>query len=112
MSRPNSHDDARAAIRPMRIAVRLLAGVEADLVDVLRLEGGEEALHGRIIEAVAAAAHGLGDAVPLQHYAVGLGGVLGGFKWSSQHGLCCLIEATGQALLRVFSKQASFGAGR
>src|SRR3954462_4898186 len=39
-------------------------------------------------------------------------GVLGGFKWSSQHGLCCLIEATGQALLRVFSKQASFGAGR
>jgi putative transposase len=39
-------------------------------------------------------------------------GVQGGFKWSSQHGLCCLIEATGQALLRVFSKQASFGAGR
>src|SRR3954453_13153151 len=39
--------------------LRLLAGVEADLVDVLRLEGGEEALHGRIIEAVAAAAHGL-----------------------------------------------------
>jgi putative transposase len=39
-------------------------------------------------------------------------GVQGGFKWSSQHGLCWLIEATGQALLRVFSKQASFGAGR
>jgi putative transposase len=39
-------------------------------------------------------------------------GSQGGFKWSSQHGLCCLIEATGQALLRVFSKQASFGAGR
>src|SRR3954470_16245450 len=39
-------------------------------------------------------------------------GSQGGFKWSSQHGLCCLIEATGQALLRVFSKQASFGTGR
>src|SRR4051794_22739093 len=56
--------------------LRLLADVEADLVDVLRLEGGEEALHGRIIEAVAAPAHGLGDTVPLQHGAVGLGGVL------------------------------------
>src|SRR4051812_40105166 len=43
--------------------LRLLAGAEADLVDVLRLERGEEALHGRVIEAVAAAAHGLRDAV-------------------------------------------------
>src|SRR3954466_249752 len=65
--------------------LRLLAGSEADLVDVLRLERGAEALHGRVIEAVAAAAHGLRDAVPLQHRPVGLGCVLGGFKWSSQH---------------------------
>ena len=56
--------------------LRLLAGAEADLVDVLRLERGEEALHGRVIEAVAAAAHGLRDAVPLQHRPVGLGRVL------------------------------------
>src|SRR5215218_9545212 len=55
---------------------RRLAGAEADLVDVLRLERGEEALHGRVIEAVAAPAHGLRDAVPLQHRPVGLGGVL------------------------------------
>jgi len=56
--------------------LRLLAGAEADLVDVLGLERGEEALHGRVIEAVAAAAHGLRDAVPLQHRPVGLGRVL------------------------------------
>src|SRR3954467_11934659 len=47
--------------------LRLLAGSEADLMDVLGLERGEEALDGRVIEAVAAAAHGLRDAVPLQH---------------------------------------------
>src|SRR4051794_10314358 len=83
----------------------LLAGVEADLVDVLRLEGGEEALHGRIMEAVAAAAHGLGDAVPLQHHAVGLGGVLGGFKWSSQHPLKGSCDAGSKAAV------GSVGAG-
>jgi putative transposase len=38
-------------------------------------------------------------------------GVQGGFKWSSQHGLCWPIEASGQASLLVFSSQASFGAG-
>ena len=32
-----------------------------------------------------------------------------GFKRSSQHGLCWLIEASGQAPLRAFSSQASFG---
>ena len=36
--------------------------------------------------------------------------VLGGFKRSSQHSLCWLLEATGQAPLQVFSNQASFGA--
>jgi putative transposase len=38
-------------------------------------------------------------------------GIQGGFKWSSQHGLCWQIEASGQASLRAFSSQASFGAG-
>src|SRR3954453_4654380 len=33
-------------------------------------------LHGRVIEAVAAAAHGLRDGMPLQHRVVGLGRVL------------------------------------
>ena len=36
--------------------------------------------------------------------------VLGGFKWSSQHNLCSLTEAIGQAPLPAFSKQASFEA--
>src|SRR4051795_6155365 len=48
--------------------LRLLAGAKADLVDVLRLERGEEALHGRVIEAVAAAAHGLrADTIDMQN---------------------------------------------
>jgi transposase InsO family protein len=38
-------------------------------------------------------------------------GSQGGFKWSSQQRLCWPIEATGQAPLRAFSNQASFGAG-
>jgi putative transposase len=36
-------------------------------------------------------------------------GSQGGFKRSSQHSLCWPIEAAGQAPLRVFSNQASFG---
>src|SRR5919107_3090710 len=38
--------------------LRLLTGAETDLVDVLGLERGEEALHRRVVKAVAAAAHG------------------------------------------------------
>ena len=38
-------------------------------------------------------------------------GSQGGFKRSSQRSLCWPIEATGQAPLRAFSNQASFGAG-
>ena len=38
-------------------------------------------------------------------------GSQGGFKWSSQQHVCRPIESTGQALLRAFSNQASFGAG-
>ena len=54
----------------------LLAGAEADLVDVFDLERGEEALHGRVVEAVPAPAHGLHDAMPLEDGPVGLRGVL------------------------------------
>ena len=36
-------------------------------MDALRLERGEEALHGRIIEAVTPPAHRLLDPMPLQH---------------------------------------------
>ena len=38
-------------------------------------------------------------------------GILGGFKWLSQHSRCWPIEATGQAPLRAFSNRVSFGAG-
>src|SRR5919199_2945656 len=43
------------------------AGAELGLMDTLRLERGEEALHRGIVEAIAPPAHGLPDAVPLQH---------------------------------------------
>jgi hypothetical protein len=41
--------------------------VETDLLDVLLLQQSEEAFHGRVVAAVAAPAHGLLDAVQLQH---------------------------------------------
>jgi hypothetical protein len=47
-----------------------------DVVDVLLLERGEEGLHRRVVETVAASAHRLLDAVPSQDLPVGLGGVL------------------------------------
>src|SRR5215216_6707902 len=46
---------------------RLRAGAEPGLMNALRLERGEEALHGRIIQAIAASAHRLLDAMSLQH---------------------------------------------
>src|SRR3954463_9155204 len=42
----------------------LRPGAEMDVVDVLLLDRGEEALHRRVIQAVAAPAHRLLDAVP------------------------------------------------
>src|SRR4051812_27711912 len=45
-------------------------------MNALRLERGEEALHGRIIETVAAPAHRLLDAMPLQHRPIRPSGVL------------------------------------
>src|SRR3954469_21920505 len=56
--------------------LRLRTGAEADVVDVLLLERGEEGLHRRVVQAVAAPAHRLLDAVPLQHLAVRLRAVL------------------------------------
>src|SRR3954471_25070931 len=46
---------------------RLRAGAEPGLMNALRLERGEEALHGRIVQAIAASAHRLLDAMSLQH---------------------------------------------
>src|SRR4051812_12112447 len=43
----------------------LRTGAEMDVMDVLLLERGEEALHRRVVETVALAAHRLLDAVPL-----------------------------------------------
>src|SRR4051794_41367661 len=62
-----------------------LPGREAGAVDEPGLERAEEALHGRVVVAVALAARGLPDVVPPQHLAVGPARVLGGFKWSTQH---------------------------
>src|SRR3954468_18581830 len=55
---------------------RLRAGAEPGLMNALRLERGEEALHGRIIQAIAASAHRLLDAMPLQHRPIRPSGVL------------------------------------
>jgi hypothetical protein len=45
-------------------------------MNALRLERGEEALHGRIIQAIAASAHRWLDAMPLQHRPIRPSGVL------------------------------------
>src|SRR3954451_3485679 len=62
-----------------------LPGREGRAVDELVLQAAEEALHRRVIEAIALAAHGLRDPVPGEDRPVGLARVLGGLKWSSQH---------------------------
>jgi len=46
---------------------RLLASAEAAVMDVLDLDRGKHAFHVCIVQAVAAAAHRLNDAVPLQN---------------------------------------------
>src|SRR4051794_29895052 len=57
---------------------------EGRAVDELVLQAAEEALHRRVIEAIALAAHGLRDPVPGEDRPVGLARVLGGLKRSSQ----------------------------
>src|SRR4051794_29023482 len=54
-------------------------------MDPLRLERGKEALHGRVVQAIAASAHRWLDAMPLQYRPIRPSGVLGGIKRSSQH---------------------------
>src|SRR4051812_36467741 len=49
-----------------------------------------------------------GDKWHLDEVCLMIGGQKGGFKRSSQHSLCWLLEATGQAPRQVFSNQASF----
>src|SRR4051795_596088 len=55
---------------------RLRAGAEPGLMNALRLERGEEALHGRIVQAIAASAHRGLDAMSLQHRPIRPSGVL------------------------------------
>src|SRR3954452_557340 len=66
-------------------ALGRLPGREGRAVHELGLEAAEEALHGRVVPAVALAAHRLDEPVPGQDRPVVLASVLGGFKWSSQH---------------------------
>ena len=54
----------------------LRAGAEAAVINMLDLERGKDALHRRVVQAIAASAHGLNDAVPRQHRPIGLGGIL------------------------------------
>src|SRR4051812_21825989 len=58
---------------------------EGRAVDELVLQAAEEALHRRVIEAIALAAHGLRDPVPGEDRPVGLARVLPGLNRSSQH---------------------------
>src|SRR4029077_18441647 len=99
--------DIGEQVAPRGIAIGVFA-----VVDELGFQSAEETLHWRIVPAVSLAAHRLDDSRGLQDVAVVAGGVLGGFKWSSQHSLCWQLEATGRAPLPVFSKQASFAAVR
>jgi len=55
---------------------RLLAGMEATMMNVLDLERGKHALHRRVVQAIAAAAHRLNEAVPLQNGPIRLRSVL------------------------------------
>ena len=55
------------------------------LPDTLHFEVQEEALHHRVIPAIAFAAHAADKAVLGQQRRMHGAGVLGGFNWSSQH---------------------------
>lgn len=56
------------------------AGAVAGEVNVLDLERAEGAFHERVVETIAPTAHGIGNAVPLQHRPAELGGIFGRFK--------------------------------
>src|ERR1700686_2354688 len=92
--------------RDPRLGLRL----EPTPVEKLAFKRGEEALAHRIVVSVSNRTH-RGTHAGLEAAVAELnGGVLCGFKRSSQHSLCQPIEATGQAPLQAFSNQASFEA--
>src|SRR5215218_2216055 len=84
-----------------------LSGREAGAVHEFVLEAAEEALHGRVVEAVPAPAHRAAQAVAGQDRLVGSARILPGFKGSSQR-LPASIVAPRQRLRRAFSSQGSF----
>lgn len=63
------------------------------------LERREEALHRRVVLDIAGTAHAVDNAVVGHQTLELLTGVLGGFKWSSQHRVCLLMATTRQTLL-------------
>ena len=64
-----------------------VAGQVVAMIDQLGFQCVEKAFHRRVIPAVSLAAHRADDAVLGEPFLVGAGGILGGFKWSSQHPL-------------------------
>ena len=70
---------------PEQGRARRLPGVERTVAVQFRLEAAEEAFHGRVVPAVPLAAHRAPHPMLVQHAAVGVRTILGGFTWSSQH---------------------------
>ena len=91
-------------------AARLADAIVGSQVDLLVFDASPQALDEHVVSPGASAVHADRDAMLQQHAGKVDAGELGGFKRSSQHDLCWLIGETGQAPLRVFSNQASFGA--
>src|SRR3954464_2271603 len=79
-------------------------------VDHLGLGEAVDRLRERIVKTVAHAADRGLDPGRSQALGVANRDVLGGFKWSSQHGLCELFGGTGPEPRPVFSSPGSFAA--
>src|SRR4051794_12998238 len=86
-----------------------LARFKRSAVVEFALHAAEEALHGRIIPAIAFAAHGADHARLAQQLAVVLRGILLRLNWSSQH-LSAPISTPHQEPPRAFSSRASCAA--
>ena len=101
-------------VEPVDIAanglVGFLAGVEDGPPDEFGFQSLKERLHHGVVVAISLAGHRDQDAVLAELGLIVDRAILGGFKRSSQRGLCRLIGETGQAPLRASSNQASFGA--
>jgi hypothetical protein len=67
------------------VAPRFVAGCPMALMDEFDLERVKEALHGRVVMAVAAPAPRLPHLGGVEELAIVLGGILGRINWSSQH---------------------------